>query len=223
MSTTSMYDRLPQGIGCAEKAEAPAEEPVVENIIVKIRLDKEEGITPASGRYSTFYNINFVHKKWLHVEGNADILSKLYPCFAVFDVNQAIWQQRSFGEAFTQWAEENAGDYYLLAPIARVSKYAYRFSGIHIPAKSTHKLDAENEKQFKLKNTELRCAGLCIFGRWSQYYTAYGVIDSRPSKSPAKRAWKAMEKAIANWLEYSIDALSICIGGNLNQGGTDNV
>ena len=212
----NINDRFPKSTGAISRTEAPAESAITEDVIVKIRLDKEEGLSPEKGRYNTMYNLNFVHKRWLGKTGNAELLAGLYQCFVILDVKPIVWAQPVFGEEFVAWAEEHAKDYYLLAPIAKVSKHAYRFSGMHLPTRHTNREDTDTGKAFALQQSDLKAIGLCIFGKWSSKVEyANMVMDSYPDQAQEKKLWLSIEKAIVDWLESAIPELSMSIGGEL--------
>lgn len=214
----NINDRFPKSTGSISRTEAPPESPITEDVIVKIRLDKEEGLSPEKGRYATMYNLNFVHKRWLAKTGNAELLAGLYQCFVILDAKPLIWAQPVFGEEFAAWAGEHAANYYLLAPIAKVRKGAFRFSGMHLPTFYTDRTDTSTEKVFKLHNNDLKTIGLCIFGKWSSKVEyANMLMDSYSSQSPEKKLWLATEKAIVTWLESAIPELGMCIGGALGR------
>jgi len=187
---------------------APNLEPTKE-ILVKICLDQDQGLTPNEGRYRTFYNMYFINKLWVSNSTNGNALSKRFDSFVIAeyraDAAGILFSEEAYGKELTAWIEANIDNYYFLFPIITLKKGVYKFNGVHLPKYGTN----AGSNDFIFNQGHMTPKALCIAGTWRQSLPNYsGATMNILMDSQQKKLLKNQENQIAEWVYGELDKLS---------------
>jgi len=179
-------------------------------VLVKICLNADEGVTPADGRYRTFYNMYFINKLWASKEANMQSMTKVFNSFVVAEYNAAygaIFEESAYGREVTTWINDNLSDYYFVFPIITIKKGVYKFNGVNLPQTHTAR------EGFFFAQRYLKLKALYIGGVWrsTRLETTGNLMNHLANGNTHKRLLKDQEDAIAEWVHIEIDRLAECM------------
>lgn len=111
------------------------EQPLTEDILVKIRLDPREGLAADQGRYATFYNMYFIRRQWYLTGTNNALVADRFPIFVIAEIRNptAVFSEYTYGAEFHKWLSDNGHLYYLLMPITVFRGDTFKFAGVTVP------------------------------------------------------------------------------------------